>query len=455
VHPRLHDVAAPLRSAPQTLSPASVPERTRTDSLLSRSGRSLPPSLRLFACGLLSLTFASALFNAICHFVLHFGFPYDSPFVAPISLFCDLIEYVPNSHLLHTIAYFQVPDLLTYPAPCHIIYWLLSLAGTHAVLAYLLSAAIIAGTVLLLFTQRLHKVDISWPSCTAFATILLLTSFPLAFTLYTANIELYLWLLTLCGLWAYTSDREGLAVVCFALAGSAKPYPLLFFLLYLRRGYLHRILQGVAVYLASTLISLWMVYPNIALSFRQITSRTTTFATANILGYKSWLVGYDHTPWSLFKAATSPWTEMHSKTELDIYLAVGLFVTLLLWFSRIRSMPSLEQITFLSVAMLILPPISNDYTLLHLYAPFALLALAIARGQIDRRFYAPALVCYAVLFTPHSYVVAVSAHFAGQLKCLFLVALFIHVARSGRPAQIAAGHAIVDDSSLRPKLAAL
>jgi hypothetical protein len=422
---------------------------------LSTPGQLLPRSLRLFALGLLALTSASAAFNAICHNIFHLGFPYDSPFVAPISLFCDLLDYAPNAHLIHTLAYFRVPLLLTYPAPCHILYWLLSLAGPHAVLAYLLSAAIVAGTAILFFTRQLHRCDLRWTSCIAFGAVLLVTSFPLAFTLYTANIELYLWLLTLCGLWAYASGREGLAAVCFALAGSAKPYPLLFFLLFLRRGHLHRILQGLAVYAASTLLSLWLIYPNIALSFREISSRTAAFATASILGYQSWLVGYDHTPWSLYKAATSPWTQMHSTFELDIYLGAGLTLMLLLWFTRIRRMPLLEQVTFLSAAMLLLPPISNDYTLLHLYAPFGLLALAIARGQVAGRFYAPALVCYAVLLTPQSFVIAVSAHFAGQLKCLFLLALFVHIARSGRLAPIAPGHASAEDSSLRPKSAAL
>jgi hypothetical protein len=386
----------------------------------------------MFALGLLGLTVFSVLFNLFCYYVLHLGFPFDTPFVAPISLFDDLILYTPNSHLIHTAAYFQVPVLLTYPAPAHIVYWVLSLAGAHVVFAYLLSAAAIAVTALGLFARSLFHCHIGWRPCAAFAAILLLTSFPLGLTLYTGNIELYLWLMVLCGIWAFCSGREGWAVLCFALAGSVKPYPLIFFLLFLRRGHWQRILQGIGICLGSILGSLWVVYPNLAVSYREITVRTSAFVTSSILGYQAGLVGYDHTPWSLFKACTSPWIEMHSKAALDIYLAVGLSITALLWFTRVRRMARLEQILFLSVAMLILPPISNDYTLLHLYAPFGLLVLAIAREQVQPRLYVPWLICFAVLFAPESYVIAVSTHFAGQMKCLFLVAIFFYTARTGR-----------------------
>jgi hypothetical protein len=115
-----------------------------------------------------------------------------------------------------------------------------------------------------------------------------------------------------------------------------------------------------------------------------------------------------------------------------LYLAVGISVTLLLWFTRVRRMDRLEQILFLSAAMLIVPPISNDYTLLHLYAPFGLLALAVVRDEVPSRLSTPWLVCFAVLFTAQSFVIAVSTHFAGQLKCLFLVVLFGYTAHAGR-----------------------
>jgi hypothetical protein len=423
---------APLHGALHKPSRIAAFQSKRFNLSWSYFNRPLPVALQWFALGLLGLTVFSVLFNVVCYTGFHLGFPFDTPFVAPASLFDDLILYTPNSHLIHTAAYFQVHDLLIYPAPGHIVYWVLSLAGPHVVLAYLVSAAVIAVTALLLFARSLHRSHIGWQSCSAFAAILLLTSFPLAFTLYTGNIELYLWLLVLCGIWAYCSGREGWAVVCFALAGSAKPYPLLFFLLFLRRGHWHRVVQGTGVVVAASVGSLWLIYPNIVVAYHEIALRTSSFVTANILGYKAGLVGYDHAPWSLFKALTSPWIEMHSRTALDVYLTIGLGVTALLWFTRVRRMPRLEQILFLSVAMLILPPISNDYTLLHLYAPFGLLVLAIAREQVQPRLYVPWLICFAVLFAPESFVIAVSTHFAGQMKCVFLLAIFVTTAVAGR-----------------------
>ena len=47
----------------------------------------------------------------------------------------------------------------------------------------------------------------------------------------------------------------------------------------------------------------------------------------------------------------------------------------ILWFWRIRKPPILNQVTALSVASVLLPPLSHDYTLMHLYAPWVMLVM--------------------------------------------------------------------------------
>ena len=110
------------------------------------------------------------------------------------------------------------------------------------------------------------------------------------------------------------------------------------------------------------------------------------------------------------------------------YLAVSAGVGVLLYFVRIRHLPFFNQLLALAVASIFFPPVSHDYTLLHLYTPFVVLALGmVAEKKPSRRqvLESALLACFLVLFSSESYLIWHGIRFAGQVKAVVLVILFI------------------------------
>ena len=113
-------------------------------------------------------------------------------------------------------------------------------------------------------------------------------------------------------------------------------------------------------------------------------------------------------------------------TALRLYTAVtadGWDCALLC--SRIRKLPLLNQILALSVCAVLLPPVSFDYTLVHLLVPVGLLCLYTApmpwRAVAGLRL---CLVCFALIFNVDAFV---SLHWrlAGEFRAVVLVVLLV------------------------------
>ena len=72
-------------------------------------------------------------------------------------------------------------------------------------------------------------------------------------------------------------------------------------------------------------------------------------------------------------------------------------------FLRIRHLPVINQVLCLCIAFILLPPVSYDYTLLHLYVPWGLLVMFAQEQQILRREVpglTAAFVCLGILMAP-------------------------------------------------------
>ena len=71
---------------------------------------------------------------------------------------------------------------------------------------------------------------------------------------------------------------------------------------------------------------------------------------------------------------------------------------------------------------------SHDYTLLHLYTPFVLLVLGVLAEHPDHRrrtIEAALLACFLLLFSSENYLILHSLRFAGQVKAVVLILLFV------------------------------
>ena len=91
------------------------------------------------------------------------------------------------------------------------------------------------------------------------------------------------------------------------------------------------------------------------------------------------------------------------------------------YFMRIRRLPMLNQMLALTVCAVLLPPLSMDYTLLHLLIPFGLLCVYAVLNP-DARGLAAAFTCLAFIFTAGTYF-TVKYPLTCEVRALFLLAL--------------------------------
>ena len=102
---------------------------------------------------------------------------------------------------------------------------------------------------------------------------------------------------------------------------------------------------------------------------------------------------------------------------------------LLVYLLRIRHLPAINQVLCLTIACVLLPPTSFDYTLLHLYTPWALCVLFAVDTYRARRLRIPGLaavfVCFAILFAQLGEFVLHGDRLGGQIRATVLLVLFL------------------------------
>ena len=89
----------------------------------------------------------------------------------------------------------------------------------------------------------------------------------------------------------------------------------------------------------------------------------------------------------------------------------------------IRKLPIVNQIVLLSTSIVLLPPVSFDYTLLTMYTPLCVLLLNNPQVQLrgPRKW---ALLLLALIVSPLTEFVSRGATLEGQLKAILMCGLF-------------------------------
>ena len=182
----------------------------------------------------------------------------------------------------------------------------------------------------------------------------------------------------------------------------------------------------------STLAGLWLVCPDIAYSWRQTVLALTTFGHQYVAGVRTQEIGFDHSLFALVKLLMTILGAQSSAARPGVYLLTVALGGILLFLLRIRHLPVPNQVLCLSVAAILLPPLSYDYTLLHLYAGLVLLSFVAIQQEATRKTGVPqkripglwaAFLILAFLLPPQSELIWHGDRYAGQVKALALLAL--------------------------------
>lgn len=320
----------------------------------------------------------------------------------------------------------------TYPAPAalgfeaffslpgggHLRYFLLFIAGSAVV------AAIASGVAL-------RRRGLEFDSALVFVGIALFSSYPLIFLFDRGNIEILNWIFVSLAITACWCERWKLGGALLGVAISLKIFPVILLGLLLARKKFAAILIAIVTAAALDVASLAIVGPTIKIAHEQISHGLEFFRDTYVYSFHSWEIPFDHSLFAVvkrmaFKAHVAD--PAHLAIFARWYTQIVALAGLLLYFGRIIRLPRINQIVILLTLSVLLPPVSGDYTLVHLYAGWLVLAffaLEVEPGVIRSRVLPACFFLLAIAFCPEPYIIFGHAHVAGALKALALSALVI------------------------------
>jgi hypothetical protein len=374
---------------------------------------------------LIAACFATEQF---CHSFLHLGPPYDYVLKARDQDQFDFRGYWGSFQHFHSQLFFSSGAPFLYPAPVALAYWPFFAHPYHqrtAFLSFICSCFIVGAFVLwrALVQRGAPKLQTA-----AILAAALACAYPVWFDLKQGNIEIAVWVIVALGVWAFVKGRGYSAAVCFGIAGSMKIFPIVYLGLLLSSRKYREIAVATVVLVVTTVASLWIVSPGIRGTWHLIGDGLDQFRTVFMLHLRLDETAFDHSLWGFYKhvAPHLPPIDVLGR-RLNLYLAAAALTGVSIYFFRIRYMPLINQVLCLTVASILLPPTSYDYTLMHLYIPFALLALyAQDRAQSPNPIpgLTSAFACLAILVSPETEFIYHGIGFAGQIKAIVLIALF-------------------------------
>jgi hypothetical protein len=276
--------------------------------------------------------------------------------------------------------------------------------------------------------RRLIDHGIDRVTAILFPLTLAVVSFPIEGLIQRGNIELFVWVSVAAGMWAFLRDRDKTAAVLWGLAASTKLYPIILLALLVAKLRLKAFVLGLATFVVASILSMAYLGPSMSVALRR--------SLRNVFGYQN----VRTSEWSVheFAANHSAFVPVRFVVSIvcgaggnltDLYYLFGGLVFVVLFFVKVRKMPVTNQVLVVTAFMVMLPPISYFYTLVHLYAPFLMLVfLAIHAERAGVRI--PGLTGTILLFVPIFASFTIFTYprallFGGLIQALMLMSLLL------------------------------
>lgn len=357
----------------------------------------------------LVLGFATAL--ALFGWLLFFAAYWHTHDIAVRGLFpagpayLDLTTYIGRFEVFRTRAFFEIADpalhrsRFAYPPAAALCYKLLY-GSHHMKVVYILLSVIVWLGILAFSATAILRAGCSRLTTATITTSLLLLSYPAAFLFQRANIEIILWPLIAVGLVLFVDRRAHMAAICFGLAAAMKLYPVLLLGLFLKRARLPALLTGVFTATLVTIGTIAFTAPGFFITgARGYLQGITGFQNKYAGTLSAGATAFDHSLFSWVKLVALHYGQQPQRYTPVYYLVCAVAVCAL-FLLRVRHHAALNQLTFLLVLIVLVPPVSFEYTLVHLYLPTILLLQVMATSVNSHREHRrAALVALAALLS--------------------------------------------------------
>ena len=340
--------------------------------------------------------------------------------LAPPLWGVDLYSFIDRFANLHRPEFFgRYKYPWYYPAPSAWLYWLIyRIPGGWQVAYWLCVTAIVAALVAggIFLAWALQRRGVAKARLFVFSTFVL--SFPVYISLQRGNIESFIWLILAVAIWAFRREHWYSAALLIGFAAAFKIYPLIYLALFIPRKLWKPVVVGVGMMIGLTSGALRFLEPDIKFAARQtatcVRQFTIDYGGTNSRGQRI----YDHSLFELLKTLLRTHDEVIPHW-IGPYLLGAAAVALIVYFVRVIRLPVTNQIVFLVVASVFLPPVSFEYTLQSLLIPWAWIALLVA----DDGWIWATMGLFAFELAPITFVAPHGLSIGGFLKSFGLLAL--------------------------------
>ena len=255
--------------------------------------------------------------------------------------------------------------------------------------------------------------------------VLIVTSYPFLFAFDRANLEL----LAALPLWVATAllvaGQDLAAAAALGLAASFKFYPLIFVLDFVRRGRWREAMVAVGTFAALTGAALVAMPGPTAVAGDGFLRSLGFFSKRYVFSRRPDELAVDHALLSIYKAFGPQAVALAESGVVTHYLPVAAVAFGAFWLAAFRRASRVTHFVVCSVAAVVLPPVSFDYTLLNLYpAVWLLLSRAMANPRPVSRAGVAALLLFVPVLVPLAYRLD-GWGFGGQVKAVALLGLLL------------------------------
>jgi hypothetical protein len=400
---------------------------------MSRNAKKLTqfPGMFTFVVAAPVLWLIAAIVGLLERNVLHRPKEFWYP-LFPGDSFTDFTIFRPHFAAFGTPQFWQHRSFpFTYPPSAAVAFEAFFAIPRHhlgAFLVFIFASAVVAAIAA---GRALLRRGLEFDSALLFVGVALITSYPFMFLFDRANIEILDWIFVSLAIAALWCERWNWAGALLGVAISLKLFPFVLLGLFLPRKKFVAALIAIVTAVALDIVSLAILGPTIRIANQQIAFGLRFFQDLYIHGVHPFEIPFDHSLFAVVKHVAVH-LQMDDPAHLarfaDWYMWIAALAALILYLARIVWLPRVNQIVILLTLSILLPPVSGDYTLVHLYAGWmvlALFAVNVEPGVIRSRVLPGCFLILAVVFCPETYLLIGQAHVAGSFKALALSALVV------------------------------
>ena len=309
------------------------------------------------------------------------GFPLARKFFP----FEDITIYQPRFRLFHTAAFFQPPvhsrrlpwgpAAFAYPPTAALVYAAFYLFDAPEI-PYLLLTALWTVLIIVATWRLLSRFLPTRRLAARYLCCLAFFSFPLVFLAERGNIELLVWIVLTCAVWLCLRGHSLAAAALIGAAGAVKLYPIFLLGLFVTRARIgwRAIAAGLCCASLVTLMAVWYAGPTYSVALYGFIDGVSKFNQQHAEAARHSEAVFDHSLFSPVKLAYLGAHDTPLQWSTVYFVCAGLAALAAFWF-RVRELPFLNRLAFLSVAMILLPPVSYEYTIIHVYLTLLLLLI--------------------------------------------------------------------------------